>query len=77
MEQNMFSPSKGNGQQPLQTIKDNSPMGDKLAAGLGNDSNSNALPMNTQKLRSDKYMVLQMGQNKDESQDAMLIQYLS
>lgn len=75
MEQNMFTPSKLNGQQPLHTIKDNSPMGDELAGGHRNDAN--ALPMNTQKLKSDKYMVLQMGQNKDESQDALLIQYLS
>ena len=31
----------------------------------------------THKVKSDKYMVLQMGQSNDESQDQMLIQYLS
>lgn len=29
------------------------------------------------KYKPDKYMVLQMGQSKDETQDQMLIQYLS
>jgi hypothetical protein len=29
------------------------------------------------KKKSDKYMVLQMGQNNDDNQDQMLIQYLS
>lgn len=32
---------------------------------------------NGQKIRSDKYMVLQMGQSNDEKQDQALIQYLS
>ena len=32
---------------------------------------------NGKKLRSDKYMVLQMGQNNDDRQDQALIEYLS